>query len=637
MEQDQFKVSFSVGTKLLISVVSLLLLAIAFLDVSTILLLTEDKRAYTYQAQSTEAVLAGREVVNTVKHALDTLRLSLASIDPSKPVSSQQQQALKSVLENQTEVLGVRLRWLDPQTGRTTAPITEFFKDDELSDVEAKPAELSVAPELVTEALPVLEKNSYSLANASTQSGVPVLGVILADLKTRSPKGEIPIAIGFVSLKGFGRETRASHLTVVNRDGWVLFDSDPTVLFARKNIGDDPLFQEGAGAAMVSGAKEYEFEGARYLASYVKPGLDLVVLTKTDWRDAMSSTYALIEKYVLLGCMAVGAAILFAILFAKTMTAPLKKLYEATREVAKGNFEVSLDATSGDEIGALTGSFVAMSRQISVLIQEQMKKVHLENELAIASTVQQTLLPEPSFQNEFVQIHSHYRSASECGGDWWGFFSVGKKMCIMIADATGHGLPSALITASARSCFSVMHKLAQEHGEFNFAPGGMLSYANRVVHDAASGKIMMTFFAGVIDFETGELTYASAGHNPPWLLKKDGQTHRLNSLVSIGQRLGEAKDVPAFEEKKIQVAPGDVLFLYTDGLMEGKNTDGEMYGKKRTRKVVEAHVGAGPEALISELMKDFLAHNGEKPLDDDVTLAAARILSVPAQEAGGVS
>ena len=84
----------------------------------------------------------------------------------------------------------------------------------------------------------------------------------------------------------------------------------------------------------------------------------------------------------------------------------------------------------------------------------------------------------------------------------------------MIADATGHGFPSALITAAARSCFSVMHKLAQEDPEFSFSPAAMLSYANRVIYDASLAKIMMTFFIGVIDFSSGKLTYASAGHNP---------------------------------------------------------------------------------------------------------------------------
>jgi sigma-B regulation protein RsbU (phosphoserine phosphatase) len=157
------------------------------------------------------------------------------------------------------------------------------------------------------------------------------------------------------------------------------------------------------------------------------------------------------EKFILLGLMAIGAAVVFALFFSKTLTAPINRLYQATKEVAKGNFNVDLKSNASDEIGALTGSFAVMSRKISELIQESMEKVQLENELAIASTVQQTLMPPSDYRNERVYIKSHYQSASTCGGDWWGFFGVGNKMCIMIADATGHGFPSALITASARS------------------------------------------------------------------------------------------------------------------------------------------------------------------------------------------
>ena len=77
------------------------------------------------------------------------------------------------------------------------------------------------------------------------------------------------------------------------------------------------------------------------------------------------------------------------------------------------------------------------------------------------------------------------------------------------------------------------------------------------------------------------MSYASAGHNPPWLFKKEANGFVLNSLAASGTRLGEAKNAGPFEEKSIAVAPGDILFMYTDGLTEGKNKSGEMYGKKK--------------------------------------------------------
>jgi sigma-B regulation protein RsbU (phosphoserine phosphatase) len=625
MDQQLFKVSFSVGTRLLVSIVLLLMTIILFLNISTIFLFREDKLAYTYQSQSNNAVLAGREFLITSKHALDTLRISLATVDPRTPITPLQTSMLQSIINNQTEVLSSSVYLVNIKEG-TSKLHSRASKEKEVKEQVIQLDSYQVKPDWMKQVLPELLQNAFAFVNLSKLGDLPVLAVLFADLKLKDHPAGMPVAVGLVSLKGFGSELNNMKLTIASRAGWVLYDTDPTVFFSKENIADNPLFQTAAASHLASGAQEYEFNGTHYLGSFVLPGLNLVVLTNIEWQKAMKATYMLIEKFILLGSMAVGAAVIFAILFSKTLTAPLGQLYEATKEVSKGNFQIELEEKGRDEIGALSKSFNAMSRKINDLIQESMAKVHLENELAIASTVQQTLIPPEEFHSPLIHIFSHYQSASECGGDWWGFFGVGNKIALMIADATGHGLPCALITASARSCFSVMHKLAQEDPEFSFSPSAMLSYANRVIYDASVGKIMMTFFIGVIDFDTQTLTYSSAAHNPPWLFKKESGGYVLKSLTAVGQRLGEVRDAPPFEEKSVSVQPSDILFLYTDGLIEGKSVQGDMYSKKRARKLLEQHVHTGPNQLIATLMNDFLKHNEGKPLDDDVTLAAALIL-----------
>ncbi|HUP56929.1 MAG TPA: SpoIIE family protein phosphatase, partial [Bdellovibrionota bacterium] len=89
---------------------------------------------------------------------------------------------------------------------------------------------------------------------------------------------------------------------------------------------------------------------------------------------------------------------------------------------------------------------------------------------------------------------------------------------------------------------------------------------------------------------------------------------------------GEEKDDPDFEEHTVKIGDQDILFLYTDGLTEGMNATGEMFGKKRMRALVEGNTMNGPQKMIEELIRGFMEHNGEKPLDDDVTCAAALLL-----------
>ena len=634
MEQDHFKVSFPLGAKLLISIVSLLLLVILFLTFSTFIVLKEDKTAYTYQSQSLEATMAGKEIAGLAHRAIDSLRLSLATVDPRKPITPDERSRLQNVIDAQSDILSVVIDQIDIEK-LTAKTIARASKQEMLKTLEVKEEDLDAAPEWIKIAFPDLKKNAFTFINPSKVGSLPILGVAFADLNLINNSGGLPVAFGFVQLQGFAKEIKRSHLTIATREGWTLFDTDPSLMFSRTNISDDPLFLKALESQTIAGAQEYDRNGERYLGSYIRPGIGLVVVDRIESRKAMSATYSLAEKFFLLGIMAISAAVIFAMFFAKTLTSPLMGLYQATKAVAKGNFDLRVDVKGRDEIGALGGSFNVMASRIRDLIKESMAKVELEGEIKIASTVQQTLIPPPMFSTDRILIQSHYQSATQCGGDWWGFFGVNDKMVLMIADATGHGIASALITSSARSCCSMLHKLAQEDPDFSYSPAAMLSYANRVVHDAASGQLMMTFFVCVIDFSAKTLTYSNAAHNPPWLYSYAGGKYSQKSLISTGQRLGETRDVPTYEEKTVPIDVNDILFLYTDGLPEGKNVAGEQFGKKHVRTVVEENLSEGPEHIISQLIVAYTAHNGDKALDDDITLAVAKITSMGGSNAPG--
>jgi sigma-B regulation protein RsbU (phosphoserine phosphatase) len=625
MGQGQFQVSLSVGTKLLIGVVSLLVFVIVFLDVSTILLIRDDKRAFIFQSQATECSLVGKEFTGLVRSASNLLRLVSTDLDPKEAIRKVNPASIRQTLESQAEVISLSLVTTNPKTGQGEI-LAQASRAQDLKRLNFEPLDVLYPEAALKPLLPRLFKNGILFLNLSRTGRIPLIAIAMTE-PTKTPPPSAVIAVGFIPLERFAADIKASQVTLATRDGRILFDSNPAKTFTDKTVGDDPFFVTATDGPLASGAQEFTHNGIQYLGSYFRPGLDLIVMTRTEWRKAMLATYSIAEKFVLLGLMSIGSAILFAIFFSKTITAPIGKLYEATRQVAAGDFNVRLSAGARDEIGALSGSFMAMSAKINDLIQESIRKTQLENELAIASTVQQTLFPPTTHENRRVRIRSHYQSATECGGDWWGFFEVGGKMAVMISDATGHGLPSALITAAARSCYSVMNKLAEENPAFALSPGDMLSYANRVINESANGKINMTFFNGVLDFEAGTLTYASAGHNPPWLLRPDGSSV---SLTAPGSRLGETRDIPSFVEKTVRIGAGDVLFLYTDGIIEGTDRQKTQYGKKRVRRILTERIPSGPEGIIQALVDDFLKHNSGKELDDDVTLAAFEILETGA-------
>jgi sigma-B regulation protein RsbU (phosphoserine phosphatase) len=450
--------------------------------------------------------------------------------------------------------------------------------------------------------------------------------VIFADKSHAGPQG-IPVAIGIAALNDLFSELKGLNLTIATHSGWVLFDTNTANMYLHINISNDPLVAASKNVQFKTGTQAYSVDGKRYLGGFSKPGYNLVVLTRTEWENAMRATYSLTEKFILLGCMVVGIGVIFAILFSKTLTAPINRLYSATNEVAQGKFDLNLEIDSRDEIGALTQSFNVMSGKIRGLLQESVEKAILEKEIDVASTVQKTLIPPNTFDHDMIQIRSHYQAASRCGGDWWGFFVANGRMVFGIADATGHGVPSALITASAHSAFSVLKKLVEEQPEAPLSPSTMLTYLNRSIHDSSKGNIMMTYFMGVIDFNAKTLTYANAGHNPPWLFSWNGSGFKLNSLTSGGTRLGEQADLQPIEEKSLLIGENDILFFYTDGLTEGKSVAGDMFGKKRVRQIVEGNLSNGPGTIVNSLIKEFMKFNEGKALDDDVTIAAAKLLA----------
>ncbi len=616
-KQQSAQASFPLSTKLLMIIFLILLAVIAFLSASAIFVFQEDKRAYIYQTQEGTAQLGGRDFANIAKRTLDTLKLSLVQIDPWDPGAAGKQHALKTLLENQTDLTHISVEILSLRTAGESNVVVQSGSD----------VEQATKTEWIKLGLKNLSKQGFLFFNLSNLEHPKTIGVMVADLDlAKKHPGELPVAFAVVSLKDFNLSTGGSRLSLVDSEGWILFDSNPSEMLEKKSLKEDPLFMAAFSNQSSSGAIEFDSPtGEHFLGTYFKPGIGLVSLTRIDWQSAMDVTYTLTERIALLGLMSITVAIIFAILFAKSLTGPLNRLYDATLRVADGHFDINVPPTTRDEIGALCGSFNVMSKKIQELIIESMDKVRMEGELAIAARVQQTLIPPPKFENEHCKLLAHYQSASECGGDWWGMFPMGNKLAFMIADATGHGVHSALITASAKGCFSFIQKLAEENKHFPLTPAVMLSYANRVVFDSGSGQIMMTMFAAVFDFDKREMTFANAGHNPPWVARNmPGGKPKFDILYLAGNRVGESSVTPVYEEKTVPINQGDMFFFYTDGLLEGGGEATAM--KKVVRKKIELGFSGGVEQVVKVVQEDWDKRNADKASPvDDVTYAVLQI------------
>ena len=630
MEQQNFRVKFSLGTKLVLSLSLLFLIMVGFLSYSAVKLVVEDKQAYTFQLQSMEAYIAGQDFAEKTRPAIDNLRLYLTTFDPRLPITPVQTENLKNLVNSQTES-GFFASYLVKPDG-TATPLTANTNADALAKAGFNPDSLNLDAAFFRRVHDRVVQASFAFQSIVKPGATPLLAVAFGDVGLKDYEKGMPIGLAFLDARTLITNSRFGETSIASFDGRVLASTNPRVLYETPTLADNPVFQSAAGAKLGSGTKEFESGGKVYLGAFRKLPIGPIILTQLEKRKAMAAAFTLGERLGLLGIMSVIAAILFAIIFSSSITKPLKSLTAATAAVARGDFNVDPKIKTSDEVGLLANSFSIMSKKIQELVVGEVRKAKVEEELKVAAAVQESLIPPPEYRDDHFEIIGSYQSASECGGDWWGFFRIKNKLCVMIADATGHGVPSALITASARSCFSVLAKLAREKEFFSLNPGEMMSYTNRVVFDAAMTKIMMTFFIGVIDLDTKTITYANAGHNPPWLFRKNGERYQLKSLVPKGTRVGEREESGAYEEMSAPMAQGDILFLYTDGLTENTapGPEREQFGKKRAKAVVEGALAGGPRGVIDALKKAYMQYNGDaKALDDDITLASIRIHAGP--------
>jgi serine phosphatase RsbU (regulator of sigma subunit) len=249
------------------------------------------------------------------------------------------------------------------------------------------------------------------------------------------------------------------------------------------------------------------------------------------------------------------------------------------------------------------------------------ERQRLEQELAVAREIQRSMLPHSTPTAPGWSIQAAWQAARQVGGDFYDFISLpDDRLGVVIADVSDKGVPAALFMVLSRS---LVRASALSHR----SPAEALKRANRLLLADNRAHMFVTVFYGVVDLKTGEMRYASAGHNPPLLCHAGSE--EISTLESRGRILGVVKDVP-IEEKSILLEPGDTLILYTDGVTEAFSQGEEQFGEERLKEVLCDHKGEELEPLCRSLLDKLSEFTAGQPQFDDLTLVLLR-----REEAGG--
>jgi serine phosphatase RsbU (regulator of sigma subunit) len=254
---------------------------------------------------------------------------------------------------------------------------------------------------------------------------------------------------------------------------------------------------------------------------------------------------------------------------------------------------------------------IAMAKQH----EEAQERERIEQELRIARLIQQTLLPKSLPGLPGYDVTASYRPAREVGGDFYDFLELEDgRLGLVVGDATGHGVPAALMMANTQS---VLRAVAQRGGS---DPGRTLAEVNEVLLAYIPPSMFVTCFYGVLDPESGRLRYANAGHNLPCCSRRhDEHAATASDLNARGMPLGLMPEM-SYEENETLLAPGEGVLFYTDGLIEAHSPQGEMFGTPRLRSLLSERFESG-RALSAALMEELGRFTGEGwEQEDDITL-----------------
>jgi serine phosphatase RsbU (regulator of sigma subunit) len=207
-------------------------------------------------------------------------------------------------------------------------------------------------------------------------------------------------------------------------------------------------------------------------------------------------------------------------------------------------------------------------------------------------------------------VEAYYRPAREVGGDFYDFLELEDgRLGLVVGDATGHGVPAALMMANTQS---VLRAVAQRGGS---EPGRILAEVNEVLLAYIPPSMFVTCFYAILDPRSGTLRYANAGHDLPYLWH-GGDCEELRAR---GMPLGLMPQM-SYEEKEIMLDTGEGVLFYSDGLVEAHDPNGEMFGFPRLRALVDQHAEE-EKALRDFLMKELHSFTGEEwEQEDDITL-----------------
>ncbi len=330
----------------------------------------------------------------------------------------------------------------------------------------------------------------------------------------------------------------------------------------------------------------------------------------SDSRDEIRDRMAMVSVAV------AGVAALVSFLLAAFLTYPIRTLARDLRQVSLGNLDHQSKVRSGDEIGDLARTFNQMTANLRHAQEAVVAQKALEHELNLATRIQTKLLPAGIPEIPGFEIGAYYNAAREVGGDYYDFLPIDREhMGMVVADVSGKGVPGSLVMTMTRSLLR-MATAGQS------SPFETICQVNSILAPDVNPGMFVTLLYLVLHIPTRRIRMVRSGHNAPILY-----VSRLNKLIylqpkgiALGLDSGGALFNSELEVQQFTLHPGDILVVYTDGIVEGKDPRGESYSDERFARLIQRESQGSAQSLMEAVIADLREHQKTAEQSDDITL-----------------
>lgn len=329
----------------------------------------------------------------------------------------------------------------------------------------------------------------------------------------------------------------------------------------------------------------------------------------------------IIQVLLIEATIAIVSGIIWVIYMRRRIVKPIRQLNDASLNMV----EHLADGTSpeilvkkDDEIKDLADSFSKMYHEIGAYIEKletvTAEKERIGAELDVAAKIQTSMLPciFPPFPNrDEFDIYATMNPAKEVGGDFYDFFMVDENhLAFVVADVSGKGVPAALFMVIGKT-------LIKDHTGLHDDLGEVFTEVNNILCASNSEEMFITAFEGVLNLKTGELRYVNAGHEMPFICRKNGVYEPFK--IKAGFVLAGMEGI-RYRSGCVQLEPGDKIFEYSDGVPEAMNSEKEQYGMDRLEKVLAQNSNKTPGELLPAIKAELDAFVGGAEQFDDITM-----------------